>query len=89
MTSSDYANLNLYKSKWLKKIDYLFTDINITIDNRYDSRVNQIKNIYIALVDIVEELNNTIKYEQAISKESLSQLLEFREKLKLEIPKSP
>ncbi len=73
------------ESEWLKKVDNLFSNLNVSIDNRFDTRVSQVKRIYITLVKLIEELNKAIEDEQAISKKGLLILSEFRIKLENEI----
>ncbi|MCB9325776.1 MAG: hypothetical protein H6571_18710 [Lewinellaceae bacterium] len=73
------------KSDWLKKVDNLFSNLDVSIDNRFDTRVSQVKRIYITLVKLIDELNKAIEDEQAISKKELKILIEYQKKLKEEI----
>lgn len=72
------------QNKWLKKIDNLFSNLDVSIDNRFDTRVSQIKLIYIAIINLIEELNLTIEDEQAISNKGLETLKKFKSNLKSE-----
>lgn len=65
------------KSEWLKKVDNLFSNLNVAIDDRFDTRVSQVKQIYATLIVLIEELNKTISNEQAISPKGLKTLTEF------------
>ncbi|CAM1361294.1 conserved hypothetical protein [Tenacibaculum sediminilitoris] len=67
---------------WLQKVNNLFANLDISIDNRFDSRVGQIKDIYIALINLIQELNNSIEDEQAISSNSLDKLSQYSAELK-------
>lgn len=72
-------------SDWLKKVDNLFSNLDVSIDNRFDTRVSQVKRIYITLINLIQELNKAIEDEQAISKKGLKILIEYQEKLEEEI----
>ena len=65
------------KSEWLKKVDNLFSNLNVAIDDRFDTRVSQVKQIYTTLIVLIEKLNKTISNEQAISPKGLKTLTEF------------
>ncbi len=72
-------------SDWLKKVDNLFSNLDVSIDNRFDTRVSQVKRIYITLIKLIQELNKAIEDEQAISKKGLKILIEYQDKLEKEI----
>ena len=69
------------ESEWLKRVDNLFSNLNVAIDNRFDTRVSQVKRIYITLVTLIQELNKAINNEQAISLRGLRTLAEFKQNL--------
>ena len=69
------------ESEWLKKVDNLFSNLNVAIDDRFDTRVSQVKRIYTTLIILIEELNKAINNEQAISSKGLKTLVEFKQNL--------
>ncbi len=73
------------ENKWLKKVDNLFSNLDVSIDNRFDTRVSQIKLVYISIIELIKELNLTIEDEQAISNKGLNTLTEFKNKLKADL----
>jgi len=66
---------------WLKKIDNLFSNLDVSVDDRFDSRVSQVKQIYSELIIIIEAFNKVILEEEAISKDGLKSLKKFRDTL--------
>lgn len=66
-------------SKWLSKVDNLFSNLDISIETRFDTRVTQIKLIYKALINLIEKLNLAIEDEEAIQVDSLRNLIDFRD----------
>jgi len=73
------------KSDWLKKVDNLFSNLDVSIDNRFDTRVSQVKRIYITLINLIHEFDKAIDDEQAISKKGLNILTDFKNKIEKEI----
>jgi len=69
------------ESEWLKKVDNLFSNLNVAIDNRFDTRVGQVKRIYVTLITLIQELNKAIDNEQAISSKGLKTLADFKQNL--------
>ena len=76
------------ESEWLKKVNNLFANLDVSIDNRFDTRVSQVKLIYIILIDLIEELNKAIEDEQAISSKGLKTLNQFKKDLEEDNKKS-
>lgn len=75
-------------NKWLQKVDNLFSNLDVAIDNRFDTRVGQIKRIYVSLINLIENLSFTIEDEQGISKKGLKILSDYSKELKKEIEKT-
>lgn len=69
-------------NQYIRKAMDLFSDLDVTIDNKYDVRIAQIKRIAISTISILEELNHQIAHESAVAKESLKELTEFKKTLK-------
>ena len=68
--------------KWYKRINSLFEGLDVNIEDRFDARVKQLKNLFIASVDFIEELNRIETGQVIVSNESLINLIDFREKLR-------
>ena len=72
------------KNEWIQKADNLFANLDVSIDNRFDTRVSQVKRIYVSLVELITALNETIEDEEGISSSGLETLTELKTKLELE-----
>lgn len=69
-------------NEWLSKVDNLFANLDVSIDNRFDTRVSQVKRVYVSLIELITVLNETIEDEEGISKSGLNTLNELKIKLK-------
>jgi hypothetical protein len=69
--------------KWIEKVEKLFININIEIDDSYDSRVKQIKKIYSSCIDLIDAFLPVTKNKNIIPIETLVKLKNYRDKLKL------
>lgn len=74
-------------NEWLGKVDNLFANLDVSIDNRFDTRVSQVKRIYISLVELISVLNESIEDEEGISKSGLTTLADLKNKLEQEFDK--
>jgi hypothetical protein len=68
--------------KWYERINSLFEGLDVNIEDRFDARVKQLKNVFIACVDFIEELNKIETGQVIVSEESLTNLIEFRDNLR-------
>lgn len=71
-------------NEWIQKADNLFANLDVSIDDRFDTRVSQVKRIYVSLVELITVLNETIEDEEGISSSGLQILTELKTKLELE-----
>jgi hypothetical protein len=69
------------QNEWLKKVDNLFSDLNVSVDDRFDSRVKQLKELFQVLVELIESLQILVKKQETISQTSLDGLREFNKKI--------
>jgi hypothetical protein len=77
----EFDELLSKKNKWLDRINRLFENLNIEIDDRFDARVGQLKRIYKSTVEILSAFNDLNKNQETISLKSLNNLKAFGEKL--------
>jgi hypothetical protein len=68
-------------NRWIKRVESLFSNLDVSIGNRFDTRVRQIKGIYISLISLIETLNSSINDYEGISKNSLETLSDYRDQL--------
>lgn len=73
------------KSEWLKKMDNLFSNLDVSIDTRFDTRVRQVKLIFVSVVNLIEEFNKAIKNDEAISEKDLKTFTKLRQRLESEL----
>jgi hypothetical protein len=73
---------------WLKKVDNLFSNLDVSIDDRFDNRVSQVKLIYGSLINLINKLNAAIETGEAISASGLKTLQDFNEQIKTESNKN-
>jgi len=66
---------------WLTRVNRVFENLNVEVDDRFDARVNQLKNIYHAAFVILESFVKLNNEQMTISKESLQTLRTFDEEL--------
>lgn len=64
-------------NEWLKKVDSLFSNLDVSVDDRFDTRVKQLKELFHVLVDLIECLKGLVKKQETISEESLNGLKAF------------
>ncbi len=72
-------------NEWIQKVDNLFANLDVSIDNRFDTRVSQVKRIYVSLIDLITVLNETIEDEEGIAKSGLVKLNELQTTLNTEM----
>lgn len=65
------------ENEWLKKVDNLFSNLDVSVDDRFDTRVKQLKELFHVLVELIECLKILVKKQETISKKSLDGLKEF------------
>lgn len=49
-----YSSGDPEDKKWIDRIDKLFKNLDISLDDRFDARIQQFKNIYQATIEVVE-----------------------------------
>ena len=68
---------------WLKKVDNLFSNLDVSVDDKYDTRVGQLKQVFEASIDLIETFKVLVKQQETISEESLKGLKDFNKKISL------
>lgn len=68
------------QKRWIERIDNLFKNLNVFVDDRFDARVLQLKNIYVSILEIIETYVSIQGYT-CISKDRLNVLREYKDKL--------
>lgn len=66
--------------RWIERVDNMFRNLNVFIDDRFDARGLQLKNAYVSVLDIIEA-HVSIQGYTCISKETLNVLRKYKEKL--------
>lgn len=66
---------------WLNKADGLFTAIDISKEDRFDSRVSQLKLLFGASVSLIIVLKELIQKQETITNESIDGLKAFNQKI--------
>jgi hypothetical protein len=77
-------------SNWIKKTDGLFADLDVSVDDRFDSRVKQLKQVYESLMMIIATFRKIVKKNETISDSSFITLNEFNKVINnrsIELPK--
>lgn len=64
-------------NNWLNKVDGLFTSIDVSIEDRFDSRVSQIKQLFGATVNLIIVLKSLISKQETITQEAIDILQNF------------
>ncbi|WP_133176912.1 hypothetical protein [Terrimonas sp.] len=65
------------QNEWLSKPDALFSAIDVSKENRFDSRVSQLKQLFGATSNLIVVLKNLIDKQETISQESIDSLQKF------------
>jgi len=69
------------QNAWIKKADDLFTSLDVSVDDRFDARVQQLKQVFDSVIQLIEVLKKLIKKQETIPDESLRTLKEFNKRL--------
>lgn len=62
------------KNEWLSKVDGLFVSLDISVDDRFDARVQQLKLVFSSIVNLISALKKLISKQETITDESLMKL---------------
>jgi len=65
------------RGKWIKRMESLFVDIDFSIDNRFDARIQQLKNMCSACLEIIEVFNDLEPTVQLIEKSTIEKMRTF------------
>lgn len=68
-------------NEWLKRVDNLFANLDVSVEDRFDTRVTQLKELFEALVTLIETLKLLVKKQETISNNSLNGLKAFNGKI--------
>lgn len=69
------------ENKWVKKVDVLFSSLDVSIDDRFDARVKQLKKLYCSCISLIEALKAHINKPETITEESFKVLEQFKDQL--------
>lgn len=78
------------ENDWLKKTDDLFSNLDVSVDDRFDSRVQQLKQVFDSTIELIATFREIVKKQESISDSSFNALNDFNEKLnmrKIQVPK--
>lgn len=67
-------------TKWINKF-IIDTAINIALEDRFDSRVSQIKQLFGATVNLIVVLKTLINKHETITQEAIDDLQKFNQKI--------
>lgn len=67
--------------KWVKRVERLIADLDVSVDEKYDARINQLKNMFSSCVELIFAFNSVNKQVGTIRDESLNKLNEFNKSL--------
>ncbi len=68
------------QKKWIERTDGLFKNLNVFVDDRFDARVVQLKNIYSSILNIIETYVEIQGYT-CVSEETLNILRAYKKQL--------
>lgn len=66
-----------HTNDWLKKVGNLFSNLNVSVVERFDTRVTQLKELFRVLVELIGSLRVLVKRQETIADASLNGLKEF------------
>lgn len=69
------------KNEFIDKVDILFSSLDVSIDDRFDARVKQLKNVFCSCIGIIESLKEHLKKHETITDDSFMALKEFKNSL--------
>ena len=61
-------------NEWLKKVDGLFSSLDVSVDDRFDTRVQQLKQVFASCVEIINVLRTLINKLETIPDKSFQAL---------------
>lgn len=70
------------QKRWIERSDGLFKNLNVSVDDRFDARVVQLKNLYSSILNIIETYVEIQGYT-CVSKETLNILRTYKKQLKI------
>ncbi len=62
------------KLKWLSRVEELFIDLNVKVDDRFDARKNQLKSTYNSIIDLIETFSAISKSNVDITQKAITNL---------------
>lgn len=69
------------ENEWIKKADGLFAALDVSVDDRFDARVQQLKQVFDSVIQLIEVLKRLIKKQETIPDKSLKALKDFNNKI--------
>ena len=80
LSFSDFEEIK-HSNNWLKKTDGLFTAIDVSKEDRFDSRVSQLRQLFGVTVNLIVALKSLIKKQETISQASITSLQKFNTRI--------
>ncbi|MEO1052722.1 MAG: hypothetical protein AAFX87_18960, partial [Bacteroidota bacterium] len=62
---------------WIKRVIDLFNGLNVTVEDRFDARVKQLKNVYLSSVNLITQLRKIKTGNKIIVDKSFEELSKF------------
>lgn len=66
-------------NNWLKKTDDLFSNLDVSVDDRFDSRVQQLKQVFDSTIELIATFKEIVKKQESISESSFNALNNFNQ----------
>lgn len=66
---------------WIKRVEDVFQDLNVTVEDRFDARVKQLKSVYKDSVNLLDELRKVDVGNKIIADKSFIELKNYGKKL--------
>jgi hypothetical protein len=65
------------QKEWLKKISRLFEELDVSVDDRFDARVSQLKFLFSSILGLIKVFNSIDTGQKTITQDSFESLLKF------------
>jgi len=69
------------ESFWIQKADGLFANLDVSVDDRFDSRVQQLKQVFQANLELICAFMDIVKRQETVPEQSLIDLKAFNFKI--------
>lgn len=69
-------------SEWLQRIGHLFANLDVSVDDKYDSRVSQLKKVFGSVVNMIVAFKPLLNDKDTIPESSLIELKKFSQRIR-------